>query len=181
MVLQKRTLRLICAASITATAALYIGSPYVALWSMGWALKHHDDAELRTVLDWGQVRDGFKQSVGVSSGPSAGVPISQQRDELPGFGESFASGVASRTIDADITPQRLDAMLSAPMLRQQASGGLLHGAFHGPAGFEAEVRMRDEPPIEISMQIEKWHWKITRIRVPQDLLTGSAKAPSGRV
>jgi hypothetical protein len=156
--------------AMTTACAFYLASPYVMLWSAGTALKRHDRAALCSSLDWEQVRAGLKDTLGLR-------PVQQvsQQDELPGFGESFATGVASGMIDEDVTPERLDTILSSAMssgtaTRTHAAAGLPRGYFAGPAHFVAEIRMSGGAPIEISMRIEKWHWKITRITLPEDML-----------
>ena len=170
---------------MTAAFALYFASPYMMLWSTGVALQRHDRAALCASLDWSQVRAGLKDELGLQR------PVQQisQQDELPGFGESFASNVASGMIDDDITPERLDTILSSAMSsgpgtpghasRGHAApgpsvAGLPHGYFAGPAHFEARIPMTGGAPIGISLRIEKWHWKITRVTLPEDLLTPAA-------
>ena len=61
-------------------------------------------------------------------------------------------------------------MLSVPALRSHGAKGLPHGFFTRPAQFEAEIPMPGMAPIDITMRIEKWHWKITRITLPEELL-----------
>ncbi len=171
---QRRAYR-ICAGAMTTACALYLASPYVMLWSAGTALKRHDRASLCSYLDWEQVRAGLKDTLGLRR------PVQQvsQQDELPGFGESFATGVASGMIDEDVTPERLDTIVSSAMssgtaTRTHAAAGMPHGYFAGPAHFVAEIHMTGGAPIEISMRIEKWHWKITRITLPEDMLIPAA-------
>ncbi len=166
---RRRAVR-VSAGAMAAASVLYLASPFATLWSMGTALQRHDDAALCASLDWKLVRSGLKDSLGLR----APVRRVSQQDDLPGFGESFAVGVASSMIDDDITPERLDAMLSAPAMQGHGAAGLPHGFFVSPARFQAEIRIRGEAPIEISMRIEKWRWKITRIRLPDDMLTAPA-------
>ncbi len=163
---RRRAIRLSVAA-MAGSCVLYLASPYAALWTMGTALQRHDDAALCASLDWKLVRSGLKDSLGLRP------PVQRvsQQDDLPGFGESFAVGVASGMIDDDITPERLDAMLSGPAMQGHGATGLPHGFFVSPARFQAEIRIAGEAPVEISMRIEKWRWKITRIRLPDDMLT----------
>ncbi len=156
--------------ALAAACLLYLASPFATLWTMGVALQRHDEAALCASLDWKLVRSGLKESLGLR----APVQRVSQQDDLPGFGESFAVGVASGMIDDDITPERLDAMLSAPAMRGHGAAGLPHGFFVSPARFQAEIRINGEAPIEISMRIEKWRWKVTRIRLPEDMLAPPA-------
>lgn len=162
---QKRADR-ICVGAMAAACAMYLASPYMTLASMGMAMQRHDQGALRSSLDWSLVRAGLKESLGLRP------PVQQvsQQDELPGFGESFATGVASGMIDADITPERLGSMLGNPAIHDHGMGGLPHGHFSGPARFDAEIQVSGGDPIRITMRIEKWRWKITRITLPDDIL-----------
>lgn len=157
----------VSAGAMAAAGMLYLASPYMTLWSMGTAVQSHDKAALCASLDWERVRNGLKDSLGLRP------PVQQvsQQDELPGFGESFVTGVASGMIDDDITPERVGTMLSGLTTRMRGGTALPRGYFAGPARFEARIQVAGEAPIEITMQIEKWHWKITRIALPKDMLT----------
>jgi len=137
---------------------------------MGTALNTHDNVALCASLDWSHVRDGLKDSLGLR----AGVQQVSQQDELPGFGESFATSMASGMIDEDFTPARLDTMLSGPLARSRGAGALPRGYFVGPTQFRAAINMGGATPVEITMRIQKWRWQITRITFPQDFLTNAA-------
>ena len=160
-----RRARRIAVASLAASGLMFAISPYTALWSAGYAVSHHDRAALRGTLDWQQVRLSLKHTLGLQS------PVQQiaQQDELPDFGESFATNVASGMIDDEITPERLDGMLSRIPATSRA-GGMPHGHFTGPASFVASIPVAGSPPMQVSMRIEKWHWKITAIDLPPALL-----------
>ena len=167
---RRRRARAVCASSLAAATVLYLASPFMTLWTLGAALQVHDDSALRSSLDWKLVRAGLKQSLGLEHA----VRQASQQDELPGFGESFAVGVASGMIDEDITPQRLDAMLSTPALHKHGMANLPRGFFTGPSCFVAEIRMGAAAPIDLTLRIEKWHWKVTRVTLPQEMLTPPA-------
>lgn len=167
---RSRRARRIAVSTLALSGLLFAASPYVALWSAGYAVSHHDRAALRGSLDWQQVRLSLKNSLGLTS------PVRQvaQQDELPDFGESFATNVASGMIDDDITPERLDSMLG----RIPVGAGttrMPHGFFTGPASFTAAIPVAGSRPVQISMRIEKWHWKITGIDLPPSLLAPAAQ------
>lgn len=163
----QRAARCVCAGAMATAGMLYLASPYVALWSMHAALKRHDDAALRASLNWELVRAGLKDGLGLN----APVQQGSQQDELPGFGESFATNIASGMIDDEITPERLDSMISGPALQDHALARLPRGVFTGPTRFHVAIRMTGErTPIEITLHLEKWRWKVTRITLPEDML-----------
>jgi hypothetical protein len=167
---RRRQATRICAGAMAMAGCLYVASPYVALWSMGAALQRNDRGALCSSLDWEQVRAGLKDSLGLQR------PVRQvsQQDELPDFGTSFVSNVASGMIDDDITPERIDTMLSGLGSHADGTTTLPHGFFAGPARFEVQVGTAGRAPIRITMRIEKWRWKITRITLPESMLNPAA-------
>ena len=167
---RRRRANRVCVGAMTMAGMLYLASPYMTLWSMGAALQSHDKTALCASLDWEQVRSGMKDELGLRR------PVQQvsQQDELPGFGESFVTGIASGMIDDDITPERLGTMLKGAKARQHGATALPRGYFVGPARFEARIQVAGDTPIEITMRIEKWHWKVTRVTLPEDLMNPPA-------
>ncbi len=160
-----RRARRIAVTSLAVSGLMFAISPYAALWSAGYAVSHHDRATLRGSLDWQQVRLSLKHTLGLQS------PVQQiaQQDELPDFGESFATNVASGMIDDEITPERLGDMLGRIPAAAHARG-MPHGHFTGPASFVASIPVAGSPAVQVSMRIEQWHWKITAIDLPPALL-----------
>lgn len=172
----------IAAGSLAIAFGLYAASPFVTLWSVASALQHDDPGAVRTALDWRTVRTGLKAELG--GGPAvtlASASAAAAQDDLPGFGESFATTIVSHVVDDVVTPEHLVTMLSqagtAPASRAASPGSVLgrvrHVGFDGPTGFEAAFRLGDDPeaaPVTISMRIEKWQWKITRIHLPDQML-----------
>ena len=157
--------------------------------SVANGLRHEDVAALRGALDWRAVRLGLKADFGGGLPVSlASAKVSPADDELPGFGESFASTLVSRAVDNEVTPERMMAMLSRTDTGGvgQAGSGVVAAvrsvlgrvervAFLGPARFEAAIRMSDDPsaqPVCVSMRLEHWQWKITQIHLPEQMLQG---------
>lgn len=179
-------------ACLVASLSLYAASPFVALWSVASALQNHDVRTVQSALDWRTVRSGFKSdlSPGASVSLASSSHVAAAQDELPDFGDSFATTIVSHVVDDVITPEHLVAMLvHAEPARHAAdtsgSGALSmlarvdHVRFIGPNQFEASVRMDDDPkaaPVTVSMRIEKWQWKITRIQMPDQFLSQHAGA-----
>lgn len=175
---------------LVASLSLYTASPFVTLWSVASALQKHDVGTIQGALDWRTVRTGLKNDLG----PDASVRLASashtapEQDELPDFGNSFAKNIVSHVIDDVITPEHLVAMLvhaepSKSAARTSGSGMMSmlsrvdHVRFIGPNQFEASVRLENDPkavPVTVSMQIKKWQWKITRIQMPDQLLSQHA-------
>ncbi len=182
------------AATLSATCfalalLFYALSPAVTLLSVASGLQHEDVGTLRGALDWRAVRLGLKADFGGGLPVSlASAKVSASDDELPGFGESFASTLVSHVVDNEVTPEGMMAMLSRSGTGGigQAGAGALAAvrsvlgrvervAFLGPARFEAAIRMSDDPsaqPVCVSMRLEHWQWKITQIHLPEQMLQG---------
>ena len=114
-------------------------------------------------------------------------------DDLPAFGSTFATTIVSHVVDDVMTPEHLVAMLShgAAEHGAPAQGGPGQGnrpgpsmlgrvqriGFVSPTEFEAAIRLSpdaDAPPVVVTMRVEKWQWKVTRIHVPEQLLDGGS-------
>ena len=180
----------VSAACLALALLFYVVSPLTALFSVANGLRHEDVAALRGALDWRAVRLGLKTDFGGGGVPVslASAKVSAADDELPGFGESFASTLVSRAVDNEVTPERMMAMLSRTDANEtgQNGAGLLAAVrsvlgrvervtFLGPARFEAAIRMSDDPsaqPVCVSMRLEHWQWKITQIHLPEQMLQG---------
>lgn len=172
-------------ASCLALALLiYAASPLVTLWCAASALHRDDVPALRTALDWREVRAGLKSDLG------PGVPVSLAsmhqatdagQDDLPEFGSSFATTIVSHVIDDVMTPEHLAAMLSQSASDHGDRPGpsmldrVQHIRFVSPTEFEAAIRLSPDveaPPVLVTLRVEKWQWKVTRIHVPDQLLAG---------
>ena len=170
---------------------VYAVSPVITLVSMGAALQHDDLATLSASLDWHDVRSGLKADLG----PGAPVSLASAHqvvaasDELPDFGDSFATTIVSHVVDDVVTPEHLVAMLSHASsphasARTAPAPGIMsmlahvqHVGFSGPSRFEAAIRLSDDAdaaPVLVSMQVQKWQWKIVRIRLPDQMLNGGS-------
>ena len=180
----------VSAACLALALLFYVASPLTALFSVANGLRHEDVSALRGALDWRAVRLGLRTDFGGGGVPVslASAKVSADDDELPGFGESFASTLVSRAVDNEVTPERMMAMLSRTDASGtgQANAGMFAAvrsvlgrveriAFLGPARFEAAIRMSDDPsapPVCVSMRLEHWQWKITQIHLPEQMFQG---------
>ncbi len=181
----------VAASSLALALAVYAASPVITLMSMSAALQHDDLATVSASLDWHDVRSGLKADLG----PGAPVSLASAHqvvstsDELPDFGDSFATTIVSHVVDDVVTPEHLVAMLSHATsshasARPAPATGILsmlahvqHAGFVGPARFDAAIRLSgdgDAAPVLVSLQVQKWQWKIIRIRLPDQLLNGGS-------
>ena len=177
------------AGCLAASIVLYGASPFVTLWSVASALQNNDVGTIQEALDWRTVRNGLKSDLapGASVSLASAHAAAPVQEDLPDFGSSFATTIVSHVVDDVVTPQHLVAMLvnAKPSDDSRKAGphasGLMrmldrvdHVSFIGPNQFEASVRLVDDrnaAPVTVSMRIEKWQWKITRIHIPDELLT----------
>ena len=177
--------------SLVMAVTLYAASPLLTLLSMSAALRHDDIDTLRASLDWSTVRSGLKTDLG----PGAPVTLASTRqlvpaeDELPDFGQSFTTTIVSHVVDDVVTPEHLVAMLAhagthhAGVAADPAVGMLSmldrvrHIGFVGPSRFEVAIRLGDDAtasPVLVSMQVQKWQWKVVRVHLPDQLLNGGS-------
>ena len=184
------------AVCLTLALATYAASPLVTLWSTASALQRNDVRTLRTALDWRGVRDGLKADLGAGT-PADGASVSlasvrqasaTTEDDLPAFGSTFATTIVSHVVDDVMTPEHLVAMLShgtadhGDQTGRSMLGRVQRIGFVSPTEFEAAIRLSpdaDAPPVVVTMRVEKWQWKVTRIHVPEQLLDGGSGGGSG--
>ena len=177
---RRRRARSLCGAALVTAGAIYLASPYLALWSFGSALRRHDDAALAASVDWSLLRASLKQSMGLAQAnrnPSQNSSQNLgQQDDLPAFGTSFVHHLVSHMIDVDVTPARLDALLAGDGLvkARQHAMGWPHGLMVSPDQFQATIPVQGERPVVLDMRIEQWRWKIVRITIPAALLQHEA-------
>ncbi len=164
-------LRAVSAFCLVLSVLLYGVAPMATLWQAANGVRTGNVAALRDALDWKSVRAGLKQDL--ASAPVMAQPASAE-DELPAFGSSFVTTVASHAIDNEVTPDSLMALLSgrtgAASGWRDAFGRLVSLRFTGPTRFDVAIRMGDPDaaPVLLSLGLEKWHWRITRIHLPSD-------------
>jgi hypothetical protein len=183
-----------------AVAVCYLMSPYVALYRLSEALRAHDCAVLRTAIDWNRVRASIRTElagteVAQSATVSAVKPASAitapapADDDLPAFGESFASTAVGNALQTDITPENVAAMLHDHPVTMVNTGGSLLGEvrqavdwafFCGPRTFEVWVRPDHTPgekPVRLKMAFTRQHgWRVIDVWLPQDMLGGGGDA-----
>ncbi|MCQ8242075.1 DUF2939 domain-containing protein [Rhizosaccharibacter radicis] len=170
----RRRARRCCLSTLCLSALLFAGSPLAALWQMGTALQQRDLRTVEASLDWSSVRDGLRNDMPAMLG------LQPVDDDLPGFGESFASNVAVQAVDQEVTPARLPTLLSqmrsaaapGPATAMPGWYGLVQAGFAAPNLFQATFQLSPKgQPVRVSLRIEQWRWKIVRIELPS---TGTA-------
>ncbi len=182
-----------------ALAVCYLLSPYLALYRLSEALQARDCVTLRTAIDWNRVRASLQKELAgdevPAPAPAAGATIPAVRvastaadDDLPAFGESFATTAVGNALTSDITPESVAAMLHDHPVTVVATGGSLFSAarqavdwafFSGPRTFEVWLRADHAPgekPVRLQLAFTRQHgWRVVGVWVPQDLLsTGDA-------
>jgi hypothetical protein len=155
----------------------YLVWPYATLLKLQYDLRTHDVSALRADVDWDGVRGGLKQDVldGFAGRPVA-IKASADSDDLPAFGESFASNVAGAAMEQAITPQRLaDAFAAVTPPGGPSAQPALEGAgFDGLTSFVVELlpphAAPTDPPVRLTMRLGARGWRVTHVCVPDNLL-----------
>ncbi len=152
----------------------YVAYPYVTLYRLGSAMQTADASSLEKLVDWPAVREGIKEDI-----CDLVVDDSDARTgaKLPAFGASFIRGIASSTIDRQVTPQGIvSASLGAPH-REQAPTGQVRvnwAFFESPTVFNVDVNAAGlSEPIRMEMDLRGGEWRVRRVWLPVAMLSGS--------
>lgn len=194
------------ASALVPSAAIvaYAASPYVALYNLGQALRTHDLHALQKAVDWDRVRAGIKQEIeaslaadGASPARAVGSAVSPPAmtvkavtkvaapaaaaDDLPDFGDSFATSAVSQSVDDGCTPAALSAMIGGATPSSRSRLGMFAEArraiswafFTGPSRFVAMVHPGDGSgePVRVSMAFSRRAgWRVTKVWLPPGML-----------
>lgn len=111
--------------------------------------------------------------------PAASRPVdtASAADDLPEFGDSFATTAVSQSVDQDCTPEKLAGMLGAKpdhsSTLAEARRAITWAFFTGPRRFEALVNpgAGASHPVRVQMAFSRRHgWKVTRVWLPPEML-----------
>lgn len=152
---------------------LYITYPYMTLWSISKAMQTHDTKKLLTYLDWKAIKVNLQTDLShsIQSTPTA-------NDELPDFGNSFATTAISNAVDLHVTPENLTRFInrmkedtaqkhSSMMAALVQSFMDTHIHFMSPTSLQAKVIIPGEQkddPIQMTMRLQHWRWKVTSFK-----------------
>lgn len=152
---------------------LYITYPYMTLWSISKAMQTHDTKQLLTYLDWQAIKTNLQTDLAHSI-QNAPTP----NDELPDFGNSFATTAISNAVDIHLTPEALTQFINqikedSSQRHSSVMGTLLqsfmdtHIHFTSLTSLQAKVIIpgeQKEDPIQMTMQLQHWKWKVTSFK-----------------
>jgi hypothetical protein len=166
-------------AALLAVGGSYVAYPYVTLFRLGEAIREGDAGTLQSLVDWPAVREGIKEDI---CDAVVDNPVDdKQGAALPPFGASFVRGIASSTIDRQVTPEALVAAVSSSPAQAPvtASGADVHvnwAFFDDPTAFSVSLKAPGQAePIRLELQLRHWHWLVRRVWLPEDLLRGNAR------
>jgi hypothetical protein len=165
--------------AMAAMAVAYAAYPYLTLYRLNDALRRGDVASVSSHIDWPRVREALAADVsGEIKGQPAGGETAAQQDDLPAFGSSFVTGMATHAINDRLTPHGLMVAMAeaAPSSAtpSHAAARLESAWFVSPTEFLVQLRLGGEkaetPPLRLRMQLVGGVWKVTRAWLPPDLL-----------
>lgn len=146
----------------------YVAYPYVTLYRLNEAIHSGDAQTLKALVNWPAVRQGIKQDL--CDKPDAQLA----KGELPGFGASFASGIATSAVDQQVTPQGLVRATHATALPAKGLGSAMRvewAFFDGPTQFMVSLSAAGQSgPIRLQMQLHDTEWRVERVWLPPHLL-----------
>jgi hypothetical protein len=167
-------------AAALAIGVAYAAYPYVTLYRLDSAIHAGDAATLRTLVDWPAVREGIKEDI--CDNVTDVAEVTGSGGKLPAFGASFVRGIASNTVDEQVTAEGL-----VDMTRHHAAGTATRGSamqvnwafFSDPTNFIVSVDTSGQPePIKLQLSLKDATWHVTRIWLPPALLGGQANSPT---
>lgn len=161
-----------------ALMALYLVYPYATLWSISQAIQDRDVKQLKSNINWRAVKNSLKNQVISSFQATEHVPL---ENELPDFGSSFATTAISNSIDKNVNAENLNEVVQflAPEFSKSATFNFqtalkaffaAHTYFSSPLTFHADIVMpgnENKTPLHLTLQLQRWHWKITEIILPE--------------
>lgn len=145
----------------------YVTYPYVTLYRLEEALHSGDAQTLRTLVNWPAVRDGIKHDI--DDRPGGAVA----KGELPGFGASFVSGIATQAVDQHVTPEALVQAVhdTGPAHRHDAGMQVNWAFFDSPTQFMVSLTaLGQTAPIRLQMRLHDSAWRVDRVWLPPALL-----------
>jgi Protein of unknown function (DUF2939) len=166
-------------AAALAIGVAYAAYPYVTLYRLDNAIHAGDAATLRTLVDWPAVREGIKEDICDNVTDAPEVPSG---GKLPAFGASFVRGIATNSVDQQITAEGLVGMTHhhTTGLAPQASALQVNWAFFSdPTNFIVSVDASGQPePIKLQLSLKDATWQVTRIWLPPAMLGAQATTPT---
>lgn len=166
-------------AAVLAIGVAYAAYPCVTLYRIDNAIHAGDAATLRTLVDWPAVREGIKEDIcdNVTDDPE----MTGSGGKLPAFGASFVRGIASNSVDQQITAEGLVDMTRHHVTGEARRGSAMqvHWAFFSdPTNFIVSVEASGQPePIKLQLSLKDATWQVTRIWLPPGLL-GQSSSPT---
>ncbi|CAI3943081.1 unnamed protein product [Commensalibacter communis] len=156
---------------------LYIIYPYTTLWSIYKAIQTHNTPQLITYLDWQSIKTNLQSDLTKSI---QNAPTSQ--DDLPDFGNSFATTAISNAVDLNLTPDNLAKFINhikqdnsiensstiRTLLRSFMS---THIHFISPFSLQADILIpgQEKNYIEMTLHLQNWKWKVTSFKFSEEL------------
>jgi hypothetical protein len=161
----------------------YVGYPYLTLYRLDQAVRRGDTATLQTLVDWPAVREGIKEDI---CDQVLDEPATARHDgALPPFGASFVRGMTTTAVDQTVTPEALVAAASTSTTVQatrrqepEVRGADVHvgwAFFSDPTRFTVDLNAPGQAtPIRLEMSLRHAVWRVRRVWLPSDILTGAA-------
>lgn len=153
----------------------YIASPFMAITQLEAAVEIGDTQALEHRINWRSLRDGLKSDIHDGIIGLAGTQLGA--NTLPPFGSGFMTGIADTTIDREVTPQNLVAVMRQ-MRPETSSASPIHSVswavFKSPTTFEVTIRgerdASDGQHLRLRLELIGMQWVLVRAWVPQDLV-----------
>jgi hypothetical protein len=159
-------------------AAVYIVSPYYALYRIDHAIQDHDSVVLERYADWPAIREQLRTDL-------KGLMMNTLVDKPGDSSNGFATGLAAllgpvmvdRVVDSTVNPDGLIRMVSN---KDSVAGNnrlhdfITYAFFAGPMDFRVDLRNpqnADAPSVTALMEFSGFGWRVNRVKLPLAELT----------
>jgi hypothetical protein len=167
---------------VCCAAALWLASPYLALYNFVTALKSGDPVALQERVSWADVRQGFKEDLSAMLAEKAAKDPKLRDNPFGGLAVMLGSAIVDRAIDTYVTPRGLAALIQrgklapvgtaggrSPTAEQSVRGPIVRWAFfNGLTSFLLVLENENDKnaPLKMVMNFREFSWKIVRVYLP---------------
>ncbi len=163
----KKRIAVIC---VMLSLTAYAISPLITLWALQDAILQHDAQRLQRYVDWSTLSYSLRDALN-------GRHNLPEDDDLPSFGQSFATAAAAHAIEKSLTPLVLLTVIEqgAPSLLQRHNKvarfpwRLLNFRFVGIRHFNVLFKPDVQTAYTLHLTFEHWGWKVTSIDLPHNV------------
>ena len=179
--LRKRELGIGGAIVMAAIAALYVASPYYALWKLKNAVVNKDSLVLERIVDWPRIREQIRSQIVATSMANT----STDKSAFGTLGTALGAAMVGPMIESMVHPATIiRATENNPNFAEKMKElDLRSGYFIGATAFRLDVegprKFGDDPTkLGLILEFQGTGWRVTHIDLPWQQLQEATKEPT---